>query len=297
MAPARSKSPAPRRTPAAAKKRKSPTPRKKQPTSTAKKSGKKKSAASYPLPFVHAADNPHPELVVPAKGAHNLDIITGDHGIPMDVDLHDFIWTSTDEPHASRRKALIRAHPELTKLMGHEWKLKWYMLGLMAIQLYLAYFFREEALWGATPRFYLTAYVVGATVTQALFLGNHEVSHNLAFRKFSHNRLFGIFANIPMVLPYFVAFKHYHNEHHKMQVRCCDSGSTPNRDQHGPSRNKPLPTPYTRIHARRAPLAWTLTCRPRSRPSCCLPCRESGSSCSTRPGSTRSAHCLCARSP
>jgi hypothetical protein len=70
---------------------------------------------------------------------------------------------------------------------------------------------REDALWGGTPRFYALAYFVGAFVTQALFLAVHEISHNLAFKSFTHNKLFGIFTNIPMILPFFVAFKHYHN--------------------------------------------------------------------------------------
>jgi len=146
-----------------------------------------------------------------------MDILTGDHGIPGAYELQDFLWSMTDEPHSSRRKALIVEHPELKDLMGHEWRTKYVVVALMAVQLSLAYYLREEALWGGTLKFYLIAYFVGATITQALFLAIHEISHNLAFKKFTHNKLFGLFANIPMVLPFFVAFKHYHNEHHKYQ--------------------------------------------------------------------------------
>jgi sphingolipid delta-4 desaturase len=133
-------------------------------------------------------------------------------------ELSDFLWTMSDEPHASRRKQLIADHgDEIRACMGHEWRTKYIVVALVAIQLYLAYLMREEALWGGTLRFYLLAYFVGAPIVQALFLAVHEISHNLAFKKYTHNKLFGIFTNIPMVLPFFVAFKFYHQEHHKYQ--------------------------------------------------------------------------------
>jgi sphingolipid delta-4 desaturase len=133
-------------------------------------------------------------------------------------ELNDFLWTMKDEPHASRRHLLIKEFGnEIRDCMGYEWRTKYIVVILLGIQLYLAYVFREDALWGGTPLFYLTSYFIGAPIVQALFLAIHEISHNLAFKKYSHNKLFGIFANIPMVLPFFVAFKFYHQEHHKYQ--------------------------------------------------------------------------------
>ena len=133
-------------------------------------------------------------------------------------ELNDFLWSMTDEPHASRRKHLIEEHgDEVRECMGYEWRTKYVVVVLVTIQLYLAYVFREDELWGGTPLFYATAYFIGAPIVQALFLAVHEISHNLAFKKYSHNKLFGLFANIPSVLPFFIAFKHYHQEHHKYQ--------------------------------------------------------------------------------
>jgi len=134
------------------------------------------------------------------------------------MELNDFLWTMADEPHASRRKQLISEFgDEIRDCMGHEWRTKYIVVGLVALQLYIAYLMREQALWGGTPLFYAVAWFIGAPITQALFLAIHEISHNLAFKKYTHNKLFGIFANIPMVLPFFVAFKFYHQEHHKYQ--------------------------------------------------------------------------------
>lgn len=56
-------------------------------------------------------------------------------------------------------------------------------------------------------RFLTTAYLIGATSNQNLFLAIHEISHNLAFRSALANRLLAIFANLPIGLPYSAAFR------------------------------------------------------------------------------------------
>lgn len=60
--------------------------------------------------------------------------------------------------------------------------------------------------------FLLTAYIVGATANQNLFLAIHEISHNLAFKAPLANRLFAVFANIPIGLPYSAAFRVSHQK-------------------------------------------------------------------------------------
>ena len=70
-----------------------------------------------------------------------------------------------------------------------------------------------------TRRFFMEvltlAYVIGATANQAIFLAIHELSHNLLFRKPLHNKLFAVFANIPIGVPYSASFQPYHQLHHK----------------------------------------------------------------------------------
>lgn len=56
-------------------------------------------------------------------------------------------------------------------------------------------------------RFIATAYFIGATSNQNLFLAIHEISHNLAFRSPMANRLLAIFANLPIGIPYSAAFR------------------------------------------------------------------------------------------
>lgn len=56
-------------------------------------------------------------------------------------------------------------------------------------------------------KFLLVSYIVGATANQNLFLAIHEISHNLAFKSATANRLFAVFANLPIGLPYSAAFR------------------------------------------------------------------------------------------
>eukprot|EP00908_Phaeocystis_cordata_P012194 Transcript_23157.p1 GENE.Transcript_23157~~Transcript_23157.p1 ORF type:complete len:333 (-),score=148.85 Transcript_23157:1311-2309(-) len=126
----------------------------------------------------------------------------------------DFFWDTSDEPHASRRKEILKAHPEVSKLMGHEWKSKYICTFLLILpQIWLSWA-TQELPW--VP-YLAVAYVFGATITQALFLAIHELAHNLFFKKNLHNRIFSMVANLPIAIPYTIPFRGYHLEHHKFQ--------------------------------------------------------------------------------
>ncbi|TGO92200.1 hypothetical protein BPOR_0008g00400 [Botrytis porri] len=131
----------------------------------------------------------------------------------IDVKDHDFFWTYTEEPHRSRRLAIIKAHPEVTKLCGPEPLTKYVVLLVVSIQILCAYLLRNTPFF--SWKFFLTAYIIGATANQNLFLAIHEISHNLAFRNPTLNRALAIFANLPIGIPYSASFRPYHLTHHK----------------------------------------------------------------------------------
>ncbi|KAH6696979.1 dihydroceramide delta(4)-desaturase [Plectosphaerella plurivora] len=132
---------------------------------------------------------------------------------PLEVKHKEFFWTYTEEPHRSRRLAIIKAHPEVTKLCGPEPLTKWVVLGVVSLQVFLAYSLRNTSFFDW--KFWAVAYVFGATANQNLFLAIHEISHNLAFRSPLANRLLAIFANLPIGVPYSASFRPYHLTHHK----------------------------------------------------------------------------------
>lgn len=124
-----------------------------------------------------------------------------------------FLWSSEPEPHAARRKAILDAHPEVKKLYGPCRKTKYVCTALLIAQLSLAYLFREASFWLMVP----VAFALGGIFSQWLLLANHELSHNLAFEKPLHNRLFGLFINLPIGVPVVAAFREYHLMHHTHQ--------------------------------------------------------------------------------
>lgn len=126
---------------------------------------------------------------------------------------NDFYWSYSDEPHASRRKEILAKYPEIKKLYGHDPMTKYVTTGLVILQVCCASQM-ETASW---ITFFFTAYFIGGTSNHMLMLANHELSHNLCFRKMSHNRLFGLFANLPLGVPSSVSFKRYHMDHHRYQ--------------------------------------------------------------------------------
>ncbi|KAL1977950.1 hypothetical protein VTN31DRAFT_809 [Thermomyces dupontii] len=132
---------------------------------------------------------------------------------PDDSSVDHFFWTYTEEPHRTRRQAIIKAHPEVTKLCGPEPLTKYLVLAVVALQVTCAYLLRDTPVF--SWKFLVTAYVIGATANQNLFLAIHEISHNLAFKSALANRLLAIFANLPIGLPYSAAFRPYHLTHHK----------------------------------------------------------------------------------
>lgn len=108
---------------------------------------------------------------------------------------------------------MLSAHPEIASLYGPCWRTKYVCIGLVFSQLGLAWLLRDAPWW----LMLLVGYAVGGVMTHSLLLAIHELSHNLAFKKPLHNRLFALFANLPVGLPVAATFKHYHLLHHTRQ--------------------------------------------------------------------------------
>jgi sphingolipid delta-4 desaturase len=134
----------------------------------------------------------------------------------------------TEEPHRSRRMAIMKAHPDVVKLMGHEPLTKYVVLAVVSLQIFIAIQLRHShpfSFW-----FLFLAYSVGATANHNLYLAMHEITHNLAFKGVDANKASAVFANLPDAVPYAFSFKvcrafilahciterkRYHLEHHK----------------------------------------------------------------------------------
>jgi len=126
---------------------------------------------------------------------------------------HTFSWSYTDEPHVSRRRAILAAHPEIEQLFGVEPLTGYLVVALVALQLSVAYLMRDAS-WSWI---FVCAYIIGGTVNHSLQLAVHELSHNLCSTNVIVNKWIAIMANLPTGFPSSVSFQKYHMDHHQYQ--------------------------------------------------------------------------------
>jgi len=125
----------------------------------------------------------------------------------------DFVYSTYSEPHRVRTKEILKKHPDIRNLIGkNPWTFA-AIVGLVAFQVTLAWLVADQSWWIVAG----AAYLLGAFADHALFVMIHECAHKLIFRKPAANRLAGIFANIPQVVPSSVSFERYHIKHHSFQ--------------------------------------------------------------------------------
>ncbi|XP_037075360.1 sphingolipid delta(4)-desaturase DES1-like [Pollicipes pollicipes] len=127
----------------------------------------------------------------------------------------DFYWTDGGEPHAIRRKAILAKYPQIKELYGSDLHMPLMVTVEVLIQAAMLFYVRHLT-W---PWLVLVTYVVSGTINHSLLLAIHELAHNLAFghNHATANKVFSIFANLPMGLPLAVSYKKYHMEHHRYQ--------------------------------------------------------------------------------
>jgi sphingolipid delta-4 desaturase len=129
---------------------------------------------------------------------------------------HAFLVSTEDQPHAARAKAILQAHPEVRALFGRNPWTALVMVLLVGLQVAIAY-----AMGRAGPEYWwlalLTAYVVGAFATHALYVIIHEATHNLIFANRLLNRLCALTSDLPNVIPGAIGFGVCHLRHHAHQ--------------------------------------------------------------------------------
>jgi len=81
----------------------------------------------------------------------------------------DYSWSFTDEPHASRRKEILKKYPQIKELFGYDSNIKYICLWWVITQLFLCWILREAS-WGSII---LIAYVYGGFAFLKIVLGKH----------------------------------------------------------------------------------------------------------------------------
>jgi len=124
-----------------------------------------------------------------------------------------FAHSAAQEPHKNRTKEILKKHPEIRRYVGKNPLTFWFIAGVVALQIALAFLLREQSWWLILP----AAYTVGAVANHALFVLIHECTHHLIFSRRVWNNLASILANLPIVVPGAISFHRYHLKHHAFQ--------------------------------------------------------------------------------
>lgn len=132
------------------------------------------------------------------------------------VSRTNFEWIGSDEPHATRRRLILAKYPQIKHLMGVDPNFKWAVTALVLFQCASLYplSYLSNRWWLC-----LSGYFVTGVINHALMLAVHEISHGQAFGQAygTRNKLFGLFANLPLGVPMSISFKKYHLDHHRYQ--------------------------------------------------------------------------------
>ncbi|KAG3258025.1 DEGS1, partial [Ictidomys tridecemlineatus] len=119
----------------------------------------------------------------------------------------DFEWVYIHEPHVDWRQQILAKYPEIKSLMKPDSNLIWIIIIMVLTQL-VAFYLVKDLDWKWVI---FWAYIFGSCINHSMTLAIHEISHNFAL----WNRWFGMFANLPIGVPYLISFKRYHMDHHR----------------------------------------------------------------------------------
>jgi sphingolipid delta-4 desaturase len=125
----------------------------------------------------------------------------------------EMIHVNYPEPHLGRMQQILKAHPEVKKLFGNTPSTAVFVLGLVALQIGVAFGISDSPGWVIL----LASYTVGAIANHGLWVLIHECTHNLVFKGDVANSVLQIFANLPIIFPSAISFRIFHIKHHLYQ--------------------------------------------------------------------------------
>ena len=131
--------------------------------------------------------------------------------------MHDsFYQSDLDQPHPERARAIIKAHPDVRQLMVRNPYTALLALSTVILQTAIAFWMGKLGFhyWWLSL---LVAYGLGAFVNHANYVIIHDATHNLILRSKSWNKMIGILADLPNLMPGAMAFRVYHLKHHSHQ--------------------------------------------------------------------------------
>lgn len=125
----------------------------------------------------------------------------------------DFTWSSEPEPHAVRRREILKKYPQIKELYKADPLSAVFGAVTVFLQCLMIYLSPSMS-W---PVLIFSSYFIGGFLIHSIVLGIHELSHDLWFDLKWKNMWFGYFMNVPLFFPFYRTFKRYHLDHHAFQ--------------------------------------------------------------------------------
>lgn len=133
-----------------------------------------------------------------------------DMGASDYVPPSDYVRVPYLQPHWTRRKEILSAHPEVKSIMHPDATTVLYVFATVALMTWLAKLVSDSSY----ITIFILAYAVGAVVCHAQWVLIHELTHDLVFRSPTLNTFFLIFCNTTHIVPSAVSFRYHHKMHH-----------------------------------------------------------------------------------
>jgi sphingolipid delta-4 desaturase len=134
--------------------------------------------------------------------------------MPTALPRSEFEYRAVPNPHLVRNREILKQHPEVRELFGHNPWTALFALLLIAVQLLLAAWLAHTPWWVLL----LFSYFVGGTINHSLYVVLHECTHNLVFKRPLANRILALIVNFPQFFPSAMQFFKYHMLHHSNQA-------------------------------------------------------------------------------
>jgi sphingolipid 4-desaturase/C4-monooxygenase len=127
-----------------------------------------------------------------------------------------FYQSELDQPHPGRARAIVKAHPEVRRLMVRNPWTALIAVSIVALQTAIALAMGQLG-FGYWWLSLLFAFFVGAFANHANYVIIHDATHNLIFRNPGWNKMVAIIADLPNLTPGAMGFRAYHLKHHSHQ--------------------------------------------------------------------------------
>src|SRR5438874_5160565 len=131
----------------------------------------------------------HPRIIgsaAPVFPGFEVDILDR---VP-DAEREDAVW------HRERARAMLKAHPEIKNLFGHDPTTAFWCLAAAGAQIAIALAVSRGPWW----LMLLAAWLIGSSINIMLFQLGHECVHGLVFKKQGWNRALFTVTTLPMFL-------------------------------------------------------------------------------------------------